>query len=843
MKTLWILGTAAFVSAAFADTTYTSASYVQEGLIAQWDGIDNQDTGTHVPSATTWKDLVGGRDLTLTSTGKWNAIGDALVADGTSVAASRSSDSIPASKTIEVVFRQTGKGPSIILHGGNSSTMQFVSLNGDTNSKCYFEGLGNNTPHAAVVWNYEPGALRCAAATFENPGSTATATFADGVARTDSTHTSGWYFDTDMIALGAWVGNRYPFKGEICAIRLYNTVLTAEQIAANHAVDIERFGKKTPTSADYVQDGLLAQWDGIDNAGTGTHNPAATVWKDLKGNLDMTLTSKGSWTNGNAFVALGTTAAAVGATAAPTYKTIEVVFKRKSKYARILFNSGDKKRMVVFDDNPQNASGNIVTYFTGNTSSGGPRTKSVLLPIHTDSRPDYGEIFFLAACYDDDGIVTDIFRDADPASTINWYNEWNAGPAVSVGGRNTSSEYPWEGEIFAIRLYSTRLTKAQLAHNHRIDCKRFFTSKSYIQSGLTSHWDGLDNAGFGVHNAASATWMNLVSGAQALTVNTGVWSDDALMCKNSAAAAVGSTTLNYNTLETVLRNMNSTNYSVAFSGGLSSRFLALAANRVQWVNNKATTDFNYYVTGRHALTWTSDNDGSAYVDGDAVHYGEYKDTWSEGSSHVQVGGRDDGNKTNLSGDFYTIRTYSRAITPLEVAYNAKIDRVRYGLAPRTLTWSGQTADFSASGYWTVATNTTVVPSVSDAVVFPAGNYTVTLVDETVVEALSIGAGAKLKMTLPSGEDATNMVPVTVFGAVTADTGAGLVLDAAAFDRNHPEESIMLVKCELNSTDALSALAENISFTDADRHGAVAVIDGVRLVYTAPSKSGFTLVVR
>ena len=36
------------------------------------------------------------------------------------------------------------------------------------------------------------------------------------------------------------------------------------------------------TSASYVQDGLVVQWDAIDNEGTGTHNPSATVWKDLK---------------------------------------------------------------------------------------------------------------------------------------------------------------------------------------------------------------------------------------------------------------------------------------------------------------------------------------------------------------------------------------------------------------------------------------------------------------------------------------------------------------------------------------------------------------------------------
>ena len=39
---------------------------------------------------------------------------------------------------------------------------------------------------------------------------------------------------------------------------------------------------------------LITQWDGIDNAGTGVHNPNATVWKDLAGNLDLALTANGT---------------------------------------------------------------------------------------------------------------------------------------------------------------------------------------------------------------------------------------------------------------------------------------------------------------------------------------------------------------------------------------------------------------------------------------------------------------------------------------------------------------------------------------------------------------------
>ena len=43
-----------------------------------------------------------------------------------------------------------------------------------------------------------------------------------------------------------------------------------------------------PASA-YVQSGLIAQWDGIDNAGTGTHDANATEWVDLKQGIKLQL--------------------------------------------------------------------------------------------------------------------------------------------------------------------------------------------------------------------------------------------------------------------------------------------------------------------------------------------------------------------------------------------------------------------------------------------------------------------------------------------------------------------------------------------------------------------------
>lgn len=44
-----------------------------------------------------------------------------------------------------------------------------------------------------------------------------------------------------------------------------------------------------PTAKDYVQDGLIAMWDGVENAGWGVHDQNATVWKDLVGGYDIPL--------------------------------------------------------------------------------------------------------------------------------------------------------------------------------------------------------------------------------------------------------------------------------------------------------------------------------------------------------------------------------------------------------------------------------------------------------------------------------------------------------------------------------------------------------------------------
>lgn len=45
------------------------------------------------------------------------------------------------------------------------------------------------------------------------------------------------------------------------------------------------------STSNYVQDGLIACWDGIENAGKGVHDSEATVWTDIVGGKKFALTT------------------------------------------------------------------------------------------------------------------------------------------------------------------------------------------------------------------------------------------------------------------------------------------------------------------------------------------------------------------------------------------------------------------------------------------------------------------------------------------------------------------------------------------------------------------------
>ena len=258
--------------------------------------------------------------------------------------------------------------------------------------------------------------------------------------------------------------------------RKMTAVVTAAALAAASPNLASAGNGEAYTSASYVQDGLIAQWDGIDNAGTGTHDSNALVWKDLKGSCDMTLLSKGSWVNGNALAVTGFGAS--GNSSAPAYKTIEVVYKMTSSAGRILFTSGRAavngklSQMVGFS---VISGSNLAGFFDG---TGVAATRYVRVNF------DASAVRSMSAIHED-GAVSETYGNGVVDMYQKLDTNWGVSDGkVAVGARNSSDAYTWTGEVFAIRLYSTALTKEQIAANLAVDAARFGVYEyKYLVSG------------------------------------------------------------------------------------------------------------------------------------------------------------------------------------------------------------------------------------------------------------------------------------------------------------------------------------------------------------------------
>ena len=65
------------------------------------------------------------------------------------------------------------------------------------------------------------------------------------------------------------------------------SLVAGAMLAATAPLDaIADEGKST---SDYVQDGLVAQWDGVENAGVGLHEDSPSAWVDIVGGLEIAI--------------------------------------------------------------------------------------------------------------------------------------------------------------------------------------------------------------------------------------------------------------------------------------------------------------------------------------------------------------------------------------------------------------------------------------------------------------------------------------------------------------------------------------------------------------------------
>jgi len=244
-----LVALAALAAAPLAQAVSTSSLYVQDGLLACWDGIENAGPGIHVASTNKWIDLVAGRAFTLNSVtvrddrmvfaGSASSYGELNAADTAATFGSAQDG------TLEVVFAldspTTANKGQIVLNSSSASGHAMSAYNGNWVlvtcnesgeahvAPAYLYTTGTATNSVSVRYSYSQGALpnvRVGGANLEKGN--------------DIIY--GWQGSTTVTTIGTRTNKaNNHFKGGLYCIRVYSRQLTDAEIDANHAVDVLRF--------------------------------------------------------------------------------------------------------------------------------------------------------------------------------------------------------------------------------------------------------------------------------------------------------------------------------------------------------------------------------------------------------------------------------------------------------------------------------------------------------------------------------------------------------------------------------------------------------------------------
>lgn len=227
---------------------FTASDYIQDGLIAMWDGIENVGFGEpHDSSATTWKNLAGGKDIEIyTQNAEWNdsaLVGKERSFVNATTVLGLGSLAMPSTyETVEVVINSYDNSRIWVLfmHGEPLSTSHIAFANYKRGLQfAYINGRGGGInleelPTEGVRF----GAARVGTSPSQEGGEC----YINGLPNTkilsrsnlSSAARFGEGFRSNEI-------NAAPFVGEVCAMRFYNRALTAEEIAYNYEIDKARF--------------------------------------------------------------------------------------------------------------------------------------------------------------------------------------------------------------------------------------------------------------------------------------------------------------------------------------------------------------------------------------------------------------------------------------------------------------------------------------------------------------------------------------------------------------------------------------------------------------------------
>ena len=215
------------------------------------------------------------------------------------------------------------------------------------------------------------------------------------------------------------------------------------------------------------QDGLVAQWDGIENAGPGLHDDAAATWVDIsaaKKGGDFTVNAGDVFTANALRVLSKPNQKYVTGSLGLTAMTVEVVAMRTEgavSIRRFDVPGGD----TTFESWSSETEGLLERI-------GGTRLHTVAKTASNNTRYTFVTRYDVAGGYHD--FLTSV-NDTVTRATPTYAQ---AAQPTDTNGRTIPDQLEFfklatNITFFAVRIYNRRLTDVELARNRHLDCARF----------------------------------------------------------------------------------------------------------------------------------------------------------------------------------------------------------------------------------------------------------------------------------------------------------------------------------------------------------------------------------
>ena len=216
-------------------------SYIKDGIVLYLDGIDNTRMG-HNQETTVWEDLSGNEyDYTLSNV---SIEKDSMLFNGVSTSYAENIQNVKEIfgknyndvRTIEIVIKPIVYNRGVVLTSGNLSKKAFGLLN-STILTCCGNTISDYKPTLTIT---TPELLHNYTLTFSENETTG---YQDGKKlSTSSDRTNYWTINSNVSHIGKRDTGNDSYNGKVMAIRVYNRILTDEEIQHNYELDRERFG-------------------------------------------------------------------------------------------------------------------------------------------------------------------------------------------------------------------------------------------------------------------------------------------------------------------------------------------------------------------------------------------------------------------------------------------------------------------------------------------------------------------------------------------------------------------------------------------------------------------------